>query len=279
MENEHDIWIQEIDAALKQWCQGDYVLGEYWFVQRYDPKRPLTKDSEEAATEESDLAEVPIPGLVVITQTCDIVRSCKERPFIEVSPLFEVDQQRLLEIQKARRPQYAYIPGVAELNLVADLDRTMTVEKAVVAEWKRQQGCKADEEIRALGQALARKRVRFAFPNDFVKFVGKLQNRIKDKHDKDSIEGKALRALRQIRVRASPSWNSPNIELTFWFIRDEKQLEFEGLGWDKLLGKWLDLIPQADRFQGVNGLVVTLEDITAKDYVESDPLDLDHLSS
>ncbi len=134
MENERDIWIQEIDAALKQWCQGDYVLGEYWFVQRYDLKRPLTKDSEEAATEEIDLAEVPIPGFVVITQTCDIVRSCKERPFIEVSPLFEVDQQRLLEIQKARRPQYAYIPGVAERNLVADLDRVMTVEKAVVAE-------------------------------------------------------------------------------------------------------------------------------------------------
>jgi len=34
-----------------------------------------------------------------------------------------------------------YIPGVAELNLVADLDRVMTVEKAVVAEWERKSGC------------------------------------------------------------------------------------------------------------------------------------------
>jgi hypothetical protein len=258
VENERDIWIQEIDAALKQWYQGDYVLGEYWFVQRFDPKKPLTKDSEEAATEEIDLAEVPIPGFVVITQTCDIVRSCKERPFIEVSPLFEVDQQRLLEIQKARRPQYAYIPGVAELNLVADLDRVMTVEKAVVAEWKRQRGCRDDEEIRALGQALGRKRVRFAFPDDFVIFVSELQKRIKKKHNKSSNEGDALRALREIRVRASPSWNSPSIELMFWFIRDEKQADFQGLEWNQLLEQWLKLIPESGRFQKVDGLVVAL---------------------
>jgi hypothetical protein len=279
VENERDTWIREIDIALKKWCQGDYVLGEYWFVQRCDPKRPLTEESEEAATEEIDLTEVPIPGFVVITQTCDIVRSCQERPFIEVSPLFEVDQQRLLEIQKAKRPQYAYIPGVAEFNLVADLDRVMTLEKAVVAEWKRQPGCRNDEDIRALGQALARKRVRFAFPDDFNQFAQKLQKRMKEKHDKDSVEGEALRALREIRVRASLSWNASQVELMFWFIRDEQQVDFEGLGWDRLLETWLEFIPTFGRFHQVDGLVVTLEDMTAKEYNESDRLDLDHLSS
>lgn len=279
MGNESNNWIEEVDTALKQWCQGDYVLGEYWFVQRCNPHRPLTEVSEEAAQEGIDLAEEEVRGFVVVTQTCDIVRSCLSRPFIEVVPLVEVDQQQVSEIQKARRPQYAYIPGVARLNLVADLDRVMTVEKAVVAEWKRQQGCRTDEEIRTLGQALARKRVRFAFPDDFIKFVSKLQDRIKKKHNKSSNEGDALRALREIRVRASPSWNDSNIELMFWFIRDEKQVDFQGLEWNQLLEQWLKLIPESGRFQEVHGLVVTLEDITAKDYVESDPLDLDHLSS
>jgi hypothetical protein len=278
VENESNDWIEKVDTAVKQWCQGDYVLGEHWFVQRFNPDKPLTETSKEAAKEETDLVEEEVLGLVVVTQTCDIVRSCLSRPFIEVVPLVEVDRQQVPEIQKARRPQYAYIPGVAELNLVADLDRIMTVEKAVVAEWERQAGCRNDEEIRALGQALARKRVRFAFPDDFIKIVSKLQNRMKDKHNKSSNEGNALRTLREIRVRASPSWNASEIELMFWFIRDEQQIEFEGLGWDKLLEKWLELIPEADRFQNVNGSVVTMEDITAKDYVESDPLDLDHLS-
>lgn len=279
MGNERDVWIQEVDATLKEWCQGDCVLGEYWFVQRFNPQRPLTPDSANVAQQETDLAESEVKGFVVVTQTCDVVRSCADRPFIEVVPLIKVNKQILDEIQRSRRPQFAYIPGVAELNLVADLDRVMTVEKAVVAEWERKTGCRTDEEIRTLGQALTRKRTRFAFPDDFTEFAQKLQKRLRDKHNKSSVEGEALRALLEIRVRAAPSWNAPKIQLMFWFIRDEKQVQFQDLGWEQLLKQWLQLISVSGRFQSVEGLVVPLEDMTAKDYVESDPLDLDHLSS
>jgi hypothetical protein len=65
----------------------------------------------------------------------------------------------------------------------------------------------------------------------------------------------------------------------FWFIRDEEQNQFEGIGWDQYLEQWLKLIPESGRFQNVEGSVVALEDMTAKEYVESDKLDLDHLSS
>jgi hypothetical protein len=275
--NERDRWIQEVDTILKEWCQGDCVLGDHWFVQRCNPERPLTEASSDAAKEGTDLVEDEVRGFVVVTQTCDIVRSCDSRPFIEVVPLVEVDEQCLYEVRRSRRPQYAYIPGVAELNLVADLDRVMTVEKAVVAEWERKSGGRNDEDIRALGQALARKRVRFAFPDDFTELAKKLQKRMQDKHDRASVEGEALRALREIRVRAAPSWGAPKIQLMFWFIRDEAQVQ--ELGWDRLLKQWLQLIPASGRFQSVEGLVVSLEDMTAKDYVESDPLDLDRLSS
>lgn len=44
----------------------------------------------------------------------------------------------------------------------------MTVEKAVVAQWERKEGCLNDQEIRDLGIALTRKRARFAFPDDFI---------------------------------------------------------------------------------------------------------------
>ena len=280
MENNLDIWIKEVDETLKNWSQGDYVVSASWFMHRFNPQQPLTESSQDSVNQEPEayIAEDEVRGFVVVTQTCDLVRSCKDRPFVEIVPLVEVDKQLLLEIQKARRPQFAYISGVADLNLVADLDRVMTVEKAVVAQWERKQGCFNDEEVRALGLALARKRVRFAFPDDFVNFVNKLQKRMKDKHNKQNDEGEALRALREIRVRASPSWNESQVELMFWFIRDPEQLDWNGSGWDDLLKKWLKLIPKSGRFIQVNGLVVTLEDLTAKDYIESDPLDLDNLS-
>lgn len=279
MVNDRDIWIQAIDTTLLEWYQGDCVLGEHWFIYRFNPQRPLTSDSADVAKEETGLAESEVKGFAIVTQTCDIVRSCNERPFVEIVPLVEVDEQQLHDVQRSRRPQYAYIPGVAGLNLVADLDRIMTVEKAVVAEWERKPGCLSDDEIRALGQALTRKRARFAFPDDFTDFARKLQNRLRDKHDKATDEGEALRALREIRVRAEPSWNSSEIRLIFWFIRDEDQNQFKGVGWNQFLNQWLQLIPESGRYKNVEGSVVALEGMTAKEYVESDPLDLDHLSS
>ncbi len=121
MENKRNIFIKEVDRVLQNWTQGDYVLGEHWFVYRYNIDQPLTETSEDTAEQKIDLAEEEVKGFVVVTQTCDIVRSCKSRPFVEVVPLVEVDEQKLLEIKKARRPHYAYIPSTEKDSLVADL--------------------------------------------------------------------------------------------------------------------------------------------------------------
>lgn len=277
--NDRDARIKKIDTTLKDWCQGDCAIGEHWFVHRFNPQAPLTPESTDVSKEEADLAESAVKGFVIVTQTCDIVRTCNERPFVEAVPLIEVDEQRLNDIKRSRRPQYAYIPGVAELKLVADLDRVMTIEKSVLAEWERKPGCTNDDEVTELRQALTRKRARFAFPDDFNSIAKKLQKRLRDKHNKTTEEGEALRALREIRVRAAPSWSDPEIQLMFWFVRDGEHSQFKGMGWHIFLDQWLQLIPESGRYQAVDGVVVALEDMTAKDYLESAPLDLDRLSS
>lgn len=216
---------------------------------------------------------------MVATQTCDLVRSCAARPFVELCPLVEVDPERLQEIRTGKRPGYAYLPLLSDRRLVADLDRTMTVEKPVIAACDRTPGCETDADIRRLSSALGRKRERFAFPDDFVSSVRSLQGRLVEKHSRDSDEGRALRSLREIRVRAAPAWDAPQVELFFWFIREEASASFDGQSWSTLSEKWLDRVAAEGRFQSVSGAVVTLQDLTAADYVESDPLDLDHLSS
>jgi len=197
-----------VDAALRSWRQGDCVVGEQWFVFRTDPERPLTPDGASAATEGVDTAESKVFGFMVLTQTCDLVRKSSERPFVEVCPLVEVDEGRLQEIERSRRPNYAYVPALADQRLVGDLDRVMTIEKAVVAGWDRVPGWKNDAEARRLALALERKRARVAFPDDFVEFAAPLMSRMSSKHDKQSDEGRVLRALREIRVRADPSWDA-----------------------------------------------------------------------
>lgn len=248
-------------------------------MHRFDRELPLTEESIAVAGEDVDFTESAVRGLVVLTQTCDIVRKSVERPFIEVAPIVEVTEPVAHDIERGRRPMYAVIPALRNRRLVADLDRTMTVEKSVVARWTRTAGCRTDDEMRRFSLALARKRARCAFPDDFTAFATKLQSHLVEKHDRQSDEGRALRALREIRVRAAPSWDAPEVELTFWFIREEDELDFRGQGWELWLDVWLQLIPPSGRFRQVEGFVAALEDLTAKDYVESDPLDLDYLST
>ena len=102
---------------------------------------------------------------------------------------------------------------------------------------------------------------------------------MRGKHDKDSLEGRALRSLREIRVRAAPSWDAQQVHLFVWFIRNDAPAAFEGEPWHTFLEKWLALVEKRDRFVSVEGQVATLDDLTAREYLESDPLDLDHLTS
>jgi hypothetical protein len=272
---------QRINAALEEWRQGDVALDQHWFIHAGDPTAPLTEASAEAEPVDGAIQALTseVEGLVVLTQTCDVIRDCTSRPYIEVAPLVRVAASDLLAIERGRRPALAALPALAARNLVVDLDRVMTVEKSVVAKWTRTPGYTSVADGRAFAQALARKRVRFAFPDDFTAFAKKLQGRLGDKHEKNTDEGRGLRALREIRVQASPSWEASSVELFFWFVRSDSNADFEGRRWADLLKDWLKLVPVSGRFTPVDGQVVTLDDMTGAEYVGSDPLDLDHLSS
>lgn len=277
-DSDQDPRIAAVDTALSEWRQGDCVLGEHWFVYRREkslPTREADRIDEEA---EAALVEQQVPGFAVVTQTCDLVRSCSDRPFVTVCPLVEVNEDRLREIRRGRRPAYAYLPRLEEQRLAVDLDRTMTIEKAVMASWRRTPGWSSDAELRSFAGALVRKHSRFAFPDDFVQLAKKLQKRLEEKHEKESVEGRGLRALRELRVNATPSWDAATVTLTFWFVRDDLDVDFEGQSWASLIESWMRLLPEGDRFVKIYGQITTLEDLTAADYVGSDLLDLDHLS-
>jgi hypothetical protein len=267
-----------VTAALKDWRQGDCLVADDTFVHRFRPGEPLTEDAKRIDDGNNEYVESDVRGLVVVSQSCDVVRNATAKPFIEVSPLVSVSAGLLHEIKKLRRPNYVFIPSLEGAQLVGDLDRTMTVEKSVVARWERTVGCRTDQERASFAWALSRKRARFAFPDDFNEWVAPLQERVAERHDKQSPEGRALRAVDEIRVKADPNWSADPVELAFYFIREEGEAEFEGKRWDAWLADWLKLVPASGRFACVAGLVGTLDDFMARDLRESALLDLDYLS-
>ena len=110
-------------------------------------------------------------------------------------------------------------------------------------------------------------------------FARPLMERMSERHDRQSGEGRALRSLREIRVRAAPSWDADAVELTFWFVRNDDEPAFEIDNWELCLTALPQPESTSERFVHVDGVVLTLDDLTARDFVESDPLDLDHLST
>jgi len=107
--------------------------------------------------------------------------------------------------------------------------------------------------------------------------VRKLLDRLKEKHGKTTSEGEALKDLREIRVRAAPSWDAADVELMFWFVCSDEESAARIRAATRL-ESWLGLLPAIGRFKKPMGAIVQLEDLTGQDYVDSDRLDLDHLS-
>ena len=280
---------QSVDQAMQTWRQGDVCLDDgLEFLHLADLSRPHSPASvqvtEVHASNDEDFEAGGTPvldkvlGMAVLSQTCDVVRGCQERPFVEVAPLVEVPESWVEEVRRLKRPAFAYVPVTADRQLVADLDRTMTVEKALIAGWARTPGWAADKDRRAFARALARKKSRFAFPNDFVIAARSLQERLINKHHKQTDEGAHLRALREIRVGAAPSWDDDEVQLSWWFIKESDPVGVL-TDWPAFVGKWLDLLDRGSRFHLESFVACRLEDITALDYVESDRLDLDRLSA
>lgn len=135
-----------IDAALQLWRQGDLALDERWFVHIGDSSEPLTDASAEAVERGLLALTSEVVGLAIVTQTCDVVRECVARPYVEVAPLVKLSGDDFTAVLRGRRPALATLPALHAGNLAVDLDRVMTVEstrstRAVAASWAEGRIC------------------------------------------------------------------------------------------------------------------------------------------
>jgi len=258
---------QEIDSFLSEWQQGDFVLGDYTLMYL------------DVLHGDDGILGESVPGLTVVTQTCDIVRQASTRPFVEMCPLVHVSTEHLDEIKRCMRPQYAYLHGAEDEHLVADLDRTMTVTKKSLFGATRHTGCITAIDSLKFASALARKRQRFAFPDNFTAAASKFRKNLIAKCSKNGDEGTALRSITEIRVTATPDWNAEAYEVAWDFILADGVSENERIRINNCVTTWMEKFSFCDKIMKGHVLVRFLQDMTAKEYNESCSLDLDHLSS
>jgi hypothetical protein len=248
-----------------EWEQGDAALGNLPFVTL-----------EPGGGEEAyDASFYEVPGFALITQTCDVLR----RDEVQIAALIPVTTDELELTRRRRKPRFAYLPQLAPHKMVVDLDRVMTVQKVVLAGAERLDWALTDGERRLFADALARHKERFAFPNDFVDAMQPLRRRLDDKKNKDSAEGRLIRAASELRVAASPSWDGESVEVTLFCLLEQDSHSNDRAEWAKIIKTWEGLCKLPKRLVFGGAILSTYEEMSAADYLGSDKLDLDYMST
>ncbi len=195
-ENEDDY------AFLSEWRQGDFSLNVGGFLYA-----GASTDGEPFDARE---VRKGVLGLVVISQTCDIVRLrwSDGRHYVAVCPLIQLAPEKIKEVHKGRRPYLSVVENVGD-GVFADLRRPFSVDKDLLREWERVDGFSSETRRARFSSVLERKFGQFAFPDDFDSAFKNFKDRVWSRHDKtDSPPGKVYRSIQQIRFRVLPNWES-----------------------------------------------------------------------
>jgi hypothetical protein len=255
--------------------------------------------------------------IVVLTQTCDIVRSPDARPYLQVARLIRVqDPKKAQQYAEGETPQYVAVP-LAGTDAFVDLDQISTLRKHLIVDLPRQPGVGTrPEEIRVFAQGVARKFGRYPFPDYFIESVDKLRKRILERWDKSaSPEGRVLDNLVQIRVQPVPVDGMSNVDFKLSFIMRQgtlptlddpplpsaelnawltaprgpadiakKTIELNAKLDDqvylyfKLADAWAALCQTNNSVRSVMAEIVSEDEYVLSDYWKSERLDLDQLS-
>lgn len=214
-------------------------------------------------------------GLILLSQSCDIVRDSADRPYVQVAPLLHVTDAEFAAIVGKRRPRYATFSALAEHGLVADLDVISTIQKEVVARWDRTGGCIDETERAEFAICLARHKQRFAFPDGFDATIKKFRRWIERRAEQNNPSGDFIRIIDEIRVRCDDWFGNP-LALEFICILKRDPVPGELQTWESPRAQLeLQVTPDCpDSFVRIAAKV----DVSLIEYQASHYLDLDGLS-
>lgn len=269
--SEKEQLFKEVNEFLKEIRQGDCYIGQYPFYLSVNPKKHIATNN--ILEEDDEIIEMNTDGFCILSQTCDIVRDSSKRHYLEICPLVRVDGVVIKEVKKAKRPNYVYIEGLESQSLVGDLDRIMTIEKSCIVGLSITTGITSDSGQYKFALAISRKRNRFAFPDEFNILINDFSKRVIKKHDRQSNEGDFLSGLSEIRVYADPGWEEESVGIHFHFIHSGGHCDHQNH-----IGNLLKLIPAHNKYYPVTGDLISLDEISASEYLGSHKLDLDNLS-
>lgn len=249
--------------SIDDWRQGDLALEPL--------ELPVISFDGELVWQAIDATH----GVVMISQSCDIVREFERRPYVQVAALVPATDDEIAKAIRGETPSRIHLNCLNNKGLLIDLDVMATVHKAVVAKWQRVIGCKLNDERRRVAAGISRHKQRFAFPDTFNDMIKPMRKWIESKRSKASPQGNFVRALDEVRVHCD-DWENPT-ELTFIAIVNHIPEQEELTHWNAT-AKLLQNKAVHDAYPEGEIRIVTYDDISAREYLATDRLDWEGLS-
>ncbi|MFF3879170.1 hypothetical protein [Streptomyces sp. NPDC001978] len=222
-------------------------------------------------TSDGVVRQEPTPdGVVVITQTCDLV--LRNRPTLHVAPVVVLDEAKAKPARNGRQPSLVHIPELGPQSF-ADLTFVATLDKSILSQVGARPGVLEIDDVRRFGQRIGRRFSRFAFPDEVVPWLRPLQKLVEGKDGKlDSPVGWTLDHVVSLRLECEGGWKSSPYALTLCVVL--KPGVISGFGPDELpvlpadLSEWLydengdprrNVAQIAERLKGGNDVMDSVE--------------------
>lgn len=220
-----DAFARAADVATL--IQGEVLAAPDACVVIADSRWPL---DERSAKESADAA----PGLIVVphavdlvvllTQTCDLQQTTPESYLCQVAPVIErADPGFVRQVERGRRPGWVALPWHDELS-IGDLSRITTVERNVVANAARRGHPRTPTERLNFAESVSRHLTRVALPESIVTVLRPVLERMKDRHDRNSPEGRCINRLASIRLEVFPDIDTDNPDIRILFVLESNDL-------------------------------------------------------
>jgi hypothetical protein len=163
--------------------------------------------------------EEPTPnGVVLISQTCDIVQSHLQRPTVQVAKLIQLKGTMAQEAADGRRPRFAAVPNEGG-SWFADLEVIGTIDKLALVRLSNRKGVLSENQLRSFAEAVGRRFSRFPFPDEVTEQTDALVKEVQSKYRKETSPlGQVLQQVLQLRLQAHPRWDDPNAVVTLFVI-------------------------------------------------------------
>lgn len=254
-------------SALAEWRQGDYS---------FDLKGYVVADLPEETGEPVSTYVVDAEGIVVLSQTCDVVRADSPLESVIVAPLLKVNADHWKATERGARARYAIVRSLAAERIVADLTCAFSITKQFLVCLNRERGHVNARDAIRFSMALERLFGRFAFPDGLNDTLKRMRDRALSKHPKAEAEiGAVYRSIWEIRLRAAPGWDAEEAELAFIFVlNDELEVDVERIHKELSDEVARMKLPGDFRWSDPPFVLGGADELSARDILESQPIDI-----